>query len=74
MEKENIVKRTCKELGITQKELAKDIGVSEDAVSKWARGVVDTPKWAGRLFGLLLIEKKFNTIKRLISDEIDQNP
>ena len=71
MENENIVKKTCKELGVTQKELADNIGVTEDAVSKWARGHTETPKYAKRLFELLATEKKFNTIKRIISDELN---
>ncbi|MFV0481861.1 MAG: transcriptional regulator [Campylobacteraceae bacterium] len=33
-EKENIVKLTCKELGITQKELAEEIGYGIEAVNK----------------------------------------
>ena len=35
---ENIVKKVCKELGITQKELAQMIGVSPASVSDWAKG------------------------------------
>ncbi|MDR1614402.1 MAG: helix-turn-helix transcriptional regulator [Campylobacteraceae bacterium] len=32
----NIVKKTCKELGITQKELAARIGIAEVTINKWA--------------------------------------
>ena len=32
MEKENIVKQVCKELGLTYKELAEKIGYSESAI------------------------------------------
>ncbi len=67
---ENIVKSTAKELGMTQKELAKYIGVHEETVSKWSRGLVETPKWAIKMFELLKIEKKFNTLKQLFADEI----
>ena|GEM_PF-1115732 len=35
---ENLVKKTCKELGITQKELAERIGVTPQALSRWSRG------------------------------------
>jgi transcriptional regulator with XRE-family HTH domain len=35
LEEENSVKKTCKELGITQKELAEKIGVSSNAISNW---------------------------------------
>lgn len=66
----NLVKDTAKELGMTQKELAKEIGVHEETVSKWSRGIVDIPEWAIKMFSLLKIEQKFNTIKQLIVDEI----
>lgn len=35
-EDENIVKRTCKELGLTQKELAERLDVSKPSVDRWA--------------------------------------
>jgi len=35
-EEENIVKITCKELGITQKELAERLGTHITTVQKWA--------------------------------------
>jgi predicted XRE-type DNA-binding protein len=41
MEKEsNIVKRVCKELDITQKELAEMLEVSPASVSDWAKGQI----------------------------------
>jgi len=64
----NIVKQTAKELGMTQKELAERMGVAENTVSQWSRGVVDTPKWALEMFELLKTEKKYNTIKSFIFD------
>jgi len=67
----NIVKETAKELGMTQKQLAEYMGVSEDTVSNWSRGAVETPKWALKMFELLKTEKKFNNIKQIISDNID---
>jgi transcriptional regulator with XRE-family HTH domain len=33
---ENLVKKTCRELGITQKELAEKIGVTDRTLSKYA--------------------------------------
>ena len=33
---ENLVKKTCRELGITQKELAEQIGVHEVTVRNWS--------------------------------------
>ena len=38
IEEQNIVKATCKELGITQKELAEKLEVSPAYVSDWAKG------------------------------------
>lgn len=35
---ENLVKKTCRELGITQKELAEMMGYSPQIVSRWNRG------------------------------------
>jgi transcriptional regulator with XRE-family HTH domain len=35
LEEENLVKKTCKELGITQKELAEKIGVHYVTVRSW---------------------------------------
>lgn len=59
----NIVKETAKELGMTQKQLAEYIGVSEDTVSKWSRGAVETPKWALKMFDLLIVEKKYKNLE-----------
>ena len=67
----NKIKETAKELGMTQKQLAQYIGVSEDTVSKWSRGAVDTPKWAIKMFDLLITERKFNNIKQIIADNIE---
>lgn len=68
----NIVKETAKELGMTQKQLAEYIGVHEETVSKWSRGIVETPAWALKMFELLKTERKYNTIKQLITDEINK--
>jgi len=35
---ENLVKKTCKELGINQKQLAEMMGYSPQIISKWSRG------------------------------------
>ena len=37
MENENIVKQTCKELGVTQKELAELLGIHLTTVQKWVQ-------------------------------------
>ncbi len=38
---ENLVKKTCRELGITQKELAERIGVAPYTITRWAKGEID---------------------------------
>jgi len=69
-ENARLIKSTCYELGMKQKELAEYIGVSEDTIGKWARGVVSMPNMAKKLFELLLIEKKFKELKKIFSDTI----
>jgi len=59
----NIIKKTCKELGITQKELAQRIKVEEATISRWAKNKVSVSNWALEMFELLKIEKKFNEAK-----------
>ena len=66
---ENIVKKVCKELGITQKELAERLGVSADTISNWAKGKTKTPKWALELFRLMKLESKLKDQDRKL-DEI----
>ena len=64
----NIVKLTCKELGITQKELADMIGAAEATVRNWSAGK-EVPKWAIKSMSLLIENKKnkeiINTLKQL---------
>ena len=40
---DNLVKKTCQELGITQKELAKRTGFSERSITKWINGKSNIP-------------------------------
>jgi transcriptional regulator with XRE-family HTH domain len=48
---DNIVKKTCKELGITYKELAEKIGYSESALKNAAVGNISEPmEFAIKLF------------------------
>ena len=49
---ENIVKRVCKELGITQKELAEMLEVQPSAVSNWNSGKI--PKMVEILLNQML--------------------
>ncbi|MDR1451479.1 MAG: helix-turn-helix domain-containing protein [Helicobacteraceae bacterium] len=50
---ENLIKRTCRELGVTQKELAARMGLAETTVSQWARGINPIPEWAARFMSAL---------------------
>lgn len=55
-EKENIVKLTCKELNITQRELAERMGVHSNMPAKWSSG--DEPSQMAVKFMELLIENE----------------
>ena len=55
--KENIVKKVCHELGITQKELAKLMGINEGTPAQWSsKGNI--PEWAIKFMNLLLEKKE----------------
>lgn len=55
-EKENIVKKVCAELGITQKELAEMLEMKPTALSNWASG--DIPQIGEKALKLLLENKE----------------
>lgn len=59
-EKENIVKKVCAELGITQKELAEELGSHLTTVQKWVSSD-DIPKMATKSLELLLENKKLKS-------------
>ena len=50
----NLVKKTCKELGITQKELAERIGVSRQTIYDWSSGKTPVPNWGYNFMSLLI--------------------
>jgi DNA-binding transcriptional regulator YiaG len=64
---ENLVKKTCRELGITQKELAEMFGVSRQSINNWANNRTEPPKIFSRLLELLQIERRYLTIQKQIS-------
>lgn len=70
MENENIVKATCRELGISQKDLAEVIGASEGTVRNWSSSN-ELPLWAKKSIGLLKENKEnkeiAETVKKLIN-------
>jgi transcriptional regulator with XRE-family HTH domain len=66
----NLVKKTCRELGITQKELAEKIGMSERAVSNWANGKVKIPNNFTRMIELLKNEQELLEIKKVLKNAL----
>ncbi|ENY3387340.1 helix-turn-helix domain-containing protein [Campylobacter coli] len=54
MQKENIVKKTCKELNITQKELSEILGVHLTTIQKWVANDNDLPLQAKKSLNLVL--------------------
>ena len=54
---ENIVKKTCRELGVTQKELADIMGVAKNTATQWATQI-KPPKYAIKFMELLAEHKK----------------
>ncbi|MEM5558713.1 helix-turn-helix transcriptional regulator [Aliarcobacter cryaerophilus] len=54
---ENIVKKVCTELGITQKELAEKLGASEGTVRNWSSSN-ELPQWALNFIETLIEHKK----------------
>lgn len=62
----NLIKDTCKALGITQKELACQIGVHEMTMSQWSRGVREIPLWAEKLFNLMQKESASSELAKKV--------
>lgn len=72
---ENIVKKVCRELKITQRELAERLGVPPTTLSGWAGG--DIPKMTELALNLMLENKslkdKFSVLKeaqKILNGEI----
>lgn len=63
---DNIVKRVCKELNITQRELAERMDIPESTVARWKGG--DLPRLAELYLNALLenieLKSKLETIKK----------
>jgi len=62
-EDENIVKATCRELGITQKELAERLDVPQPTMARWATNEV--PEQSKKLLELFVENTK---LKQDLSD------
>lgn len=54
----NIVKQVCKELGITQRELAERMGVSQNMPAKWAMADTEPSNMAIKFMELLIEHEK----------------
>ena len=66
MEEQNIVKRVCLELGITQKELAEELDVPQPTVTRWSKG--DIPKMTKIALELMLRNKYLD--EQLFSNKV----
>jgi len=64
---ENLVKKTCRELGITQKELAERTLISERAITNWANNKLKPPKSFYRTVELLKKEEELEILKKSIA-------
>lgn len=66
MTDENIVKKVCKELNITQRELAERMEIPESTIARWKSG--DVPRLAELYLSALLenieLKSKLETIKK----------
>jgi plasmid maintenance system antidote protein VapI len=63
---ENLVKKTCRELGITQKELAEIFHVTPHTVTNWVRGRMEEVH--KRALKGLIYEHRFQEIKYKLHD------
>jgi transcriptional regulator with XRE-family HTH domain len=63
----NLVKKTCQELGITQKELADKVGVSRQTISDWSSGRAKVSKTGERILYLLKMEKEYFELKLILN-------
>jgi len=70
MDDENIVKRTCKELGITQKELAEKLGTHLTTVQKWVSSN-ELPNSAKKSIELLLENKQLKEQVGMFKDALN---
>ena len=69
---ENLVKKTCRELGITQKELAQRLGVSSRTLTNWNNGSIETPKMAINLMSMLHLKKDYSDLKKSLSFALER--
>jgi len=63
---ENLVKKTCRELGITQKELSEYFGVTPKAVSDWATNRYKPPKHFMKTINLIKVERDYIALSKAL--------
>jgi transcriptional regulator with XRE-family HTH domain len=68
IQEENLVKKTCRELGITQKELAEMLKVSQNTISNWTKGEIETINRI--LLESLLYKSKFEQLQSILNFSI----
>jgi DNA-binding XRE family transcriptional regulator len=62
---ENLVKKTCRELGINQKQLAEKIGINQKTLTNWQNRKMK--KYAEVLLNALINENKYFKVSELIT-------
>jgi transcriptional regulator with XRE-family HTH domain len=67
----NLVKKTCRELGITQKELAERIGVSRQTVSDWSSGRTNISQVIQETLRLLVVEQEYKNFQYMVKKAIE---
>jgi transcriptional regulator with XRE-family HTH domain len=60
---ENLVKKTCRELGITQKQLSNITKIDEGNISRWNSNKRNIPKYIEKYLALLI---DFNNCKKIL--------
>ena len=67
---ENLVKKTCRELGVNQSGLAELIGVSRVTINEWANNKTPIPKWGFNSIDSLLEIRELNNLKKSLKSLI----
>ncbi len=70
---ENLVKKTCRDLSITQKELADILNLSKTTISDWANNKTPIPKMALMAINLLKTEKECAEFKLMVANSLKFN-
>jgi transcriptional regulator with XRE-family HTH domain len=68
-----IIKHTCRDLSITQKELADILNLSKTTISDWANNKTPIPKMALMAINLLKTEKECAEFKLMVANSLKFN-